>query len=234
MGTHVNPRAKLGGGLDRTRWQLEGEDATARCRHKTSEQWEGSPRGDAQGGRGDSEGGSAQSHTCQPGCPPQAPTFRGGRRTWKRGPDRSVTQQPAGAQRWHLKGGACPRQPHNEEQGTGGHLGPKATLRVAWGKAPPLLCLWKINLGLKRRRVQFGKWGCRDGNWAVWAQGEGLRGQGPLSSNRLSREGQRLTRRGYGCVTSSRGHGASWGSSPGLCSGFGPTHLSVLNKHTHL
>lgn len=31
-----------------------------------------------------------------------------------------------------------------------------------------------------------------------------------------------------------RGQGASVGSSPGLCSGFGPTRLSVLNKHTHL
>lgn len=107
--------------------------------------------------------------TARAAMPTATPASQGALRRPRRseeveGPDRSVTQQPAGAQRWHLKGGACPRQSHNKEQGTGGHLGPKATLRVAWGKAPPLLCLWKINLGLKRRRVQFGKWGCRDGN----------------------------------------------------------------------
>ncbi|EPQ11121.1 hypothetical protein D623_10012740 [Myotis brandtii] len=198
--------------MDRTRWQLEGEDATARCRHKTSEQREGSPGGDAQGGRGDSEGGSTQSHTSQG-------ALRRPRRSEEvEGPGNEdqtgvASEGPVHAShttgsrgRWHLKGGACPRQPHNGEQGTGGHLGPKATLRVARGKAPPLLCLWKINLGLKRRRVQFGKWGCRDGNWALGSSpwGEGLRGQGPLSSNRLSRERVSGSHGGgYRCVTSS-------------------------------
>lgn len=39
----------------------------------------------------------------------------------ERGPDRSVTQQPLGAQRRQPEGGACPRRPHNkEEQGSEG------------------------------------------------------------------------------------------------------------------
>lgn len=60
-------------------------------------------------------------------------------------------------------------------------------------------------------------------------------GRGPSGAGASEQQqAQRLKRRGYRRITNSRGHGASVGSSPGLCSGFGPTCLSFLNKHTHL